>query len=70
LCTISCTTSPGAPHCAPYRALHVTFTHGKVFAYYGFGQFNFAGDDDVWVFINFRLAVNRWTVPLAGALSH
>ena len=28
------------------------------FAYYGFGQFNFAGDDDVWIFINNRLAID------------
>ena len=38
---------------------HAWFTHRKVFAYYGFGQFNFVGDDDVRVFMNFRLAVSR-----------
>ena len=47
-------------HGAPYLyATRAWFTHRKVFAYYGLGQFNFAGDDDVWVFINFRLAVSR-----------
>jgi len=45
----------GAPH---VYATFVVYSHRKVFAYYGFGQFNFAGDDDVWVFINFRLAVS------------
>ena len=48
----------GALHLLVY-ATCVVYSHRKVFAYYGFGQFNFAGDDDVWVFINFRLAVRR-----------
>ena len=47
----------GALHLLVY-ATCVVYSHRKVFAYYGFGQFNFAGDDDVWVFINFRLAVS------------
>jgi len=39
-------------------ALHAPHMSQQAFTYNGFGEFSFSGDDDVWVFINNRLAVN------------